>query len=356
MSHRSISPKRIFLYLSKYFGLFFLSRYLTRRGLRILCYHGFSLDDESSFRPKLFIRQETFRRRLELLRARGYPILSLETALRCLDCGDQPNGATVITIDDGYYSTQKIACTLLNEFSAPATIYVTTYYSMKDTPVFRLVVQYIFWKTVEESLNLSDLDRSLSGSFLLSNVEDKENVTWRVIRFGEERCSEHQRIALAKRLGELLSVDFEEICKARKLSLLNGKEIQYLAVHDRDIDIQLHTHRHRLPAEEPNAINEINENRNFLEPLVGKKLQHLCYPSGEWSEEWWLWLSAAGIKSAVTCEAGLNYAETPRLGLKRFLDGGNITQIEFEAELAGYSELLRQVRSGWRRLWTLRTT
>ena len=86
-------------------------------------------------------------------------------------------------------------------------------------------------------------------------------------------------------------------------------------------------------------VREIQQNREFLEALVGKKLQHLCYPSGVWSKQPWSWLDSLGIISATTCDPGLNYSQTPHLGLYRFLDADSISQIEFEAELTGFSEL-----------------
>jgi peptidoglycan/xylan/chitin deacetylase (PgdA/CDA1 family) len=342
--------KQVFLYLSKQLGLFNLARYMTRRGLRILCYHGTTLEDESVFRPKLFIEPVIFQKRLEFLRVQGYPILSLEDALARLDRGELPDCATVITIDDGYYSTYKCACALLHKFSFPATIYITTYYCTKENPVFRLSIQYILWKTKKTHLELAHLLPSLSGKFSLRDTKEKNEVGEKLIQFGEEKCDEQQRMNLAKRLGDLLEIDFEHIRESRILSLMNKEEIQSLAA--RGLDIQLHTHRHHLPLDEIRAKKEILDNKTVLEPLVGKHLQHLCYPSGIWSQELWPWLTNVGIQSAMTCEAGLNYPETPKLGLKRFLDGAYITQIEFEAELAGYSELLRHMRSGLKHFLT----
>jgi hypothetical protein len=46
----------------------------------------------------------------------------------------------------------------------------------------------------------------------------------------------------------------------------------------------------------------------------------------------------------------LNDTETPPLGLRRFLDADDISRIEFEAELSGFAELLRQSRSHLRQL------
>jgi len=285
-----------------------------------------------------------FQKRLEFLRAQGYPILSLEDALARLDRGELPDYATVITIDDGYYSTYKSACALLRKFSFPATIYITTYYCTKENPIFELVVQYMLWKTKKTHLELACLLPSLSGKFSLIDTKEKSEVGEKLIQFGKKKCDEQQRITLAKRLGDLLEIDFEHIRESRILSLMNREEIQSLVA--RGVDIQLHTHRHHLPLDEMRAKKEILDNKTVLEPLVGKQLQHLCYPSGVWSQELWPWLTNVGIQSAMTCEAGLNYPETPKLGLKRFLDGEYITQIEFEAELAGYSELLRHMRSG----------
>src|SRR4029077_9557706 len=54
LDHMRTQLKIGLLHVSKCLGLFHMARYLTRRGVRILCYHGFSLDGESTFRPKLF--------------------------------------------------------------------------------------------------------------------------------------------------------------------------------------------------------------------------------------------------------------------------------------------------------------
>lgn len=79
------------LYTAKYLGLFRLSRILTRRGLRILCYHGGALEDEHRFSPGTFMTQETFRRRMEHLIDHGYPVLGLEEALARMDDGTLPD-------------------------------------------------------------------------------------------------------------------------------------------------------------------------------------------------------------------------------------------------------------------------
>jgi peptidoglycan/xylan/chitin deacetylase (PgdA/CDA1 family) len=335
--------KLAFLYLSKFLGLFYLSRYLYGRALRILCYHGFALADEHLFRPSLFIKPETFAKRLAFLKEHHIPVLSLPTALDLLKNARLSNCATVITIDDGFYSTYKVVHLLVEKFSVPTTLYVTTYYSLKETPVFRLVVQYMFWKTQKRTLDISALHSSLTGEFGLADMTQRETAIWRIIRFGEKACNEDQRLALEERLGTLLGVDFDQLSKTRMFNLLTREEIRYLAAEG--IDIQLHTHRHCLPSDTLCGVQELMENKAILEPLVDRELHHFCYPSGEWSHDAWPILTGAGVKSAVTCAPGLNYPTTPLLALNRFIDGEHVSQIEFEAEMAGYLELLRHLRS-----------
>src|SRR5438067_1858868 len=60
---------RFGLRIMKLCGLFHVARYITRDGLRIICYHGFAVAEEHKFRGRLFIRKELFLRRIEYLRS-----------------------------------------------------------------------------------------------------------------------------------------------------------------------------------------------------------------------------------------------------------------------------------------------
>jgi peptidoglycan/xylan/chitin deacetylase (PgdA/CDA1 family) len=337
------TAKRGFLLVCKWLGLFRLARFATRRGLRILCYHGFAFSDESSFRPRLFMRPETFRIRMQYLSSHKYPVVSLENACEGLAKGSLPDGAVAITIDDGFFGVFHSAWPVLQMHSFPATVYVTSYYAEKQNPVFRLAVQYMFWKTTRETLDSEDLGLPLAGVLPLRPYQQKEETMWEIIRFGESRLEEPRRCVLVCELGKRLGVAYPSLMASRSLSLMNPQEIRTLA--EAGMDIQLHTHRHQLPSELGLVQREILQNREYLEPLAGKKLRHLCYPSGIWSPQQWPWLESLEILSATTCDAGLNYAQTPRLGLRRFLDGENVSQIEFEAELSGFSEYVRSARS-----------
>ena len=150
--------KLAFLGVCRALGLFRVSRALTRRRLRIVCYHGFELDDESEFQPKLFIKPDTFAARLDLIERMGFRVLSLDEGVEGLYAGTLPDDALVITIDDGFHSVFARAAKALRERGFPATVYVTTYYVEHPNPVFRLAVQYMFWKSERRALDFSGLD------------------------------------------------------------------------------------------------------------------------------------------------------------------------------------------------------
>ena len=109
--------------------------------------------------------------------------------------------------------------------------------------------------------------------------------------------------------------------------------------------MQLHTHRHRFPASHELALRELRDNRAVLEPLAGHPLRHFCYPSGYFRPAHLPWLAEAGVESATTCDPGMNRRGDSPLTLRRFLDDSRTSQLEFEAELSGFSDLLRAARA-----------
>jgi peptidoglycan/xylan/chitin deacetylase (PgdA/CDA1 family) len=221
-------------------------------------------------------------------------------------------------------------------------VYVTSYYADKGQPIFRLVVQYMFWKTKAPVLDGAGLDVPGVGRVVLDSAATRDRVQWEIVRHGEADLDEPGRNLLAQRLGERLGVDYASLVANRAFTLMTPEEIREL--DGAGIDIQLHTHRHVLPEDEALVEREIGQNREFLEPLTSAPLRHFCYPSGIWSRAHWPWLHDRGVVTATTCDRGLNDSTTPRLGLKRFLDGEDISQIQFEAELSGLTEILRSVR------------
>src|SRR5205807_239964 len=73
--------KSIAFYGLKLIGIFALFRFLNRRSLKILCYHGFAVGSEYEFRPKLFMNPVDFANRMAWLKRKGYRVVPLSRAI-----------------------------------------------------------------------------------------------------------------------------------------------------------------------------------------------------------------------------------------------------------------------------------
>ncbi len=343
-----LAVKRAFYRAMKLVGLFALARRLTARSLRILCYHGFAIADEHVFSPHTFMRAGTFERRLRYLSERGFSVLGLGEALDRLERGDLPPRAVAITIDDGFFGTCSVARPLLARYGMPATVYVTTYHAAKGTPVFGLAAQYVVWKAAAGSLDPAGLGMPGGAPMAIGTDAEKRRTLQAIIGYGERNLDEPGRARLIEALAVQAGVDPRTVVENRPFSLVNPGEIRDM---DRaGIDIQLHTHRHSFPADRERALAEIRDNRAVLEPLVSRPLEHFCYPNGRWSEEQLPWLEEAKIRSAVTCDPGMNGPDARFLALKRFGDSEALSQIEFEAELCGLNAAMRLAKDAIVRL------
>ncbi|HZJ53562.1 MAG TPA: polysaccharide deacetylase family protein, partial [Myxococcaceae bacterium] len=328
-------------------GLFRLSRLLTRDALRIVCWHGTSLAGEHRVFPSLFLSPDDLERRL--LALHRHPVLPLEEAVRRLRAGTLPPAAVVLTIDDGFFGTLQHAWPALQRHGFPATLYATTYHVERGTPVFRLLVRWAFHQSREPVLDLSRLGVGMVGTVRMAAGPQRAEAMWRLIRHAEETMPEAERQGLADRIARALGVDLRPVRDGRWLSLASAEELRAAA---RDgLDVQLHTHRHRFPLSRKLALRELRDNREMLAPVTGRPLRHFCYPSGYFRPAHLPWLEEAQVESATTCDPGLNRRGDSLLTLRRFLDSAETSQIEFEAELAGFSELLRR---GWALLQRMR--
>jgi peptidoglycan/xylan/chitin deacetylase (PgdA/CDA1 family) len=330
-----------FFMICKTLGLFRLMRWITRRQLKILCYHGFEIVDECSFRPNLFIKPAEFDNRLAKIRRFGMRVASLDEAVDQLYSGSLPDNTVVLTVDDGFHSTHTLALPLLQKHACTATVYVTTYYVEHANPIFRLIVQYMFFRSTAAELVLKNVCWAPDGVVKLSNAAESEKAMWQCIEYGE-RSTEEERGMISEQLGELLLTPFGEIARSKMFNLMTPKQLQALAAAK--MSIGLHTQRHSFSLDDRQlAEREITDNRAALQRCGVTAIDHFCYPSGEFDPRQAAWLDGMGVKSSTTCLPGLNTPATPRHAMRRFLDGHNIHPLEFEAAVSGFSDLLRNL-------------
>jgi peptidoglycan/xylan/chitin deacetylase (PgdA/CDA1 family) len=332
--------KKIAFLVAKYTGFFHATRRLYRNKIRFLCYHGFTLDNESKFLPQLFIDPVVFSERMRYLKTRGYNVISLDQAIEALRAGIVPDDAVVLTIDDGFYGVFAEAAPILQSYNFPATLYLTSYYFDQDCPIYSLAVKYMFWSTKNVHVDLTTL--CVPGLAEYNSSDDRLNCIDLLVEYGQSLETNEARIQLLERLGFILGVDYDLLNASRKMGLIKSEELQNLLLMN--VDIQMHTHRHDFPLDLGTADYELRKNREKVDPLLPQPMRHFCYPSGLWNETQWTLLEARGIDSATTCLPGLMSDKMSLYAIPRFLDGANISQIEYESELAGFSEFCRKFK------------
>lgn len=315
------------------------SQWRARR-LLILAYHGISLRDEHEWNPRLYVPALGLRRRFEVLRDGGYAVLPLREGVARLYQRSLPPRAVALTFDDGLYDFHAVALPLLREFAFPATVYLSSYYAARETPVFRVACRYLLWRGRHREISADGLTPA-GGRLDLQEErvrEDTVTAMEEAARVANEGTAGELR--LLRHLAERVDVPFDEFLESRMLQLMRRDETSALP---RDlIEVQLHTHRHRVPLDRALFLREIIENREYLESIgaPASAFDGFCYPSGVTRPQFLGWLRQAGVTAATTCEPGLAHARSDPLMLPRFVDSHGLTQLEFEAWTTGIATLI----------------
>jgi peptidoglycan/xylan/chitin deacetylase (PgdA/CDA1 family) len=308
-----------------------------QRRLLILCYHSVAIDDEDQWSGTYSMSPALLESRLRMLRDGRYNVLPLGEAVRRLYEGTLPPRSVALTFDDGMFDFRARAWPLLQRFGFPATVYLTTYYSDYNKPIFGLLCSYVLWRA---RVRMPHPDVTpLFGTprrWNLADADGRAQAHRDIIAYADhERLSLPERTALAERLTDLLGDDYEAIRAKRILTVMSREEAAEVA---RDgIDVELHTHRHRTPHDHDLFLREIADNRARIERIREGTARHFCYPSGIYHDEFLPWLREAGVTTATTCDPGLASPRTEPLLLPRLVDTSFLSPLDVEGWLTGMS-------------------
>ena len=351
---RQFSAKATVLQMAKASGLFSVSRRLTRKQLRILCYHGVWLGGPPHYGDCLFMSAERFASRIQMISRLGYPVLPLDEAVARLADGTLPDCAVAITIDDGWFSTSAAMLPVLKRYKFPATIYVTTYYALARRPVLNVLLGFMLARCarIPPSGELPDAVRALVPEGRTADAGERQRLAVALAAHLDALPTLPLRWEALERLAAAFRFDLEAVLADRRFDLMTQDEIR--AMRSEGFDVQLHTHSHRMHDFAPIRLQEeIARNREALAATLDENpesLVHFCYPSGVYHEKAFAVLREEGIRSATTTEFGLNRRDAEPLALKRILDCESFSDLEMEARLCGFWGFLSASAGGLRRL------
>jgi hypothetical protein len=196
---------------------------------------------------------------------------------------------------------------------------------------------YLLWKAIGRTLEWPGV---LAGPIVL-NSRGRTAADLGIKEFARRNSlSAMEKDQLLSCLAGRLNIDYAALCRRRLLQIMTPEEIKEVA--NSGIDIQMHTHRHRVSRQAELFRREIEQNRRCLLATSGKTPQHFCYPGGFHLPEFPAWLKRCGIKSATTCKPGIATRRANPFLLPRLVDSSLLTTTEFSSWVSGLAALLPQ--------------
>jgi peptidoglycan/xylan/chitin deacetylase (PgdA/CDA1 family) len=327
--------KLIIYKICKALGVFALFAKINKNKIPILCYHSIALADEGEFIPGNFIRFEKFKTRINKLKSMGYKFISLGEAIDKIKHKKPIKNEVVITIDDGFKSIFHEMIPYLKQEKIPHTLYLTTNKMQEDTPIFRLLIRYVFWKSEVTTLKIDEYQHKI-------NIKELSEI-FDFINYIEKNYHHKERYQIYLNIKEILQVN---VSKEIEKSFTIEDQTQISKIQDHITDIQLHTHIHDMTLPQHELKADIQKNMDIIEDMVDEKndeLIHFCYPSGVYDEEHFSLLEEYNIESATTCNPGLVHYNSNLLELPRIIDSQSMDDLVFEAEITGFGEMLRKI-------------
>ncbi|NTU60846.1 MAG: polysaccharide deacetylase family protein, partial [Caldiserica bacterium] len=117
----------------------------------ILEYHLIETPPATAKHPDLYVREQTFKKHLEMLRETGLKCISFEDAISQIDAGNFDTSNVVITFDDGYLDNFAVAQKLSN-LGHGGTFYIPTFYPGKSQPAQNLT--YMPWEDIKKVFDM----------------------------------------------------------------------------------------------------------------------------------------------------------------------------------------------------------
>lgn len=300
--------KRWLIALLAALGADHLVRWLHRRQLLVVCYHGVT-DAAASWRGWWhLVPQPEFERQIAYL-SRHYRIVSVDQAIEELRAGRLRTPTACITFDDGYLNNRTVALPILEKLRVPATVFLATGLIGTDR---RLWTTRLEWK-------LRQRGRALTA---ISQLK-------RVAPAARER-------ALAALYEELGTTEPDD---AAAFGMMDWSDVRAMEATGL-ISFGAHTVNHEIltPLTEAEQQREVAGSLDALSGRVVARSGTFAYPNGEardFDARSIAALRRAGVTAAFSTIEGLNDRETDVYALRRVLVGGDTSFNQFRIMTSG---------------------
>lgn len=232
--------------------------------LFILIYHGV-FNERDLMRPNE-PTQDEFREQMDLISKYFNPVF-LPKAVPLLKSGKLPANSIAVTFDDGYMNNYTIAKPILDEFSVPATFYVSTGFSEGG----------MMWndRVIEACRSLNSIDLSIIGKgvSLVTTTDKKREIAEVIIK-------SIKHLEYSKRESVVCFIEKQNPNPPPSL-MMTDKEIRGLQQAGYEVAGHTVTHPILRMLDDDMAEDEIVKGKMTLEAITGSQVVGFAYPNGK---------------------------------------------------------------------------
>ena len=296
---------------------------LVRRRLKgravVLMYHRVfpaELANRSFSHPGIVVTPETFARHMDLLK-RTFRPLSLNAFQQHMESGMSfPDGACLVTFDDGWIDNHDYALPILREHGIPAVVFVATDYIDSDRPFWQEYLGHLLHQAACRGLGESTLS---SYDIRLPTPDDdaslRQAIADTVDRF---RSDSYKNVdTLVEELAHVLSTAGLDHVAAPPDQFMTWPQVR--ALSDGGITVASHSSSHRLLTrlDRATVTAEFAKSREALQVRLGLETCALAYPGGSYDADVRQSAIDAGYRLGFTTNPGTTEAQSDRLLIPR---------------------------------------
>lgn len=257
--------------------------------------------------------------------ANDIDIVSLDECYRRINSKNKERRFVTFTFDDGYEDNLKLALPVFEKHNVPFSVFVTTGYQERKAILWWYLLEELFIKKDE----IEFCYKSQHFCESIRTETDKRRIFARIKEFILESVSldDYQ-----KRLEAIFIDSGFDLFDYNKEKFMTREQIKELANHSL-ATIGAHTVHHlslKGLSNEEEVKKEIRDSVDYLEDLIGQKIEYFAYPYGteeEASEREYRLAKECGIKMAFTTvrkNISRNQAKSlmsvPRVGINNTMD------------------------------------
>jgi len=308
-----------------------LNRSIHRRQLAILMYHGI-VKTPLSFSDWCFLDEPAFRDQIAYIK-KHFRLLPLSKAIELLKSDAITKPTAVLTFDDGFQNVYDAAFPILQEYEAPATLFLTTELVDSTDTVWFCRLNQALAGTKKSSLAWRGVSYHIAGP------AEKSRVSSIIQNQLKKLPPPVMKASLLEIFGHLEAHPARCVEEGSPFQMLRAEAIKRM-FNSGLIEVGSHSHSHTsvslLTPEEQKR--EIQTSLGIVQELTGRPCESFAYPNGCWNdynETSLQLLRASGVHCAVTTISGPNYARTPAMELKRYCIGAGMSMVTFQLLVSG---------------------